>query len=182
MGLVRKITKLRLIITIKFWLNTKEVFANWACDPKCHKRAKKNIACSWHDLHILNSSLYIKWGKKVVGRIRSIFKPDQAAKKNLVTRDSPVEGDRKFLFDDHRASSSVAPFWNTNIKLRPLATSKTFCIEQSLHVREIKMQIPVYTKSEGYVVDYVIGNDPSISSDNYTSCGAYITVEFHRFF
>lgn len=155
---------------------------NWVCELKYHKRAKKNIACSWHDLHVLNSSLCIKQGKKVVGRICSIFEPDQAAKKNPVTRDCPVEGDRKFLSDDHRASSSVAPLWNTNIKLRPLATSKTFCIGQSLHVREIKMQIPVHTESEVYVFDYVIGNDPSISSDNYTSCGAWITVEFRRFF
>lgn len=63
-----------------------------------------------------------------------------------ILRLSPRKGDGKFLFDDHRASSSsVAPLWNTNTKLRPLATSKTFCIERSLHVRE-KLTFYIYKK------------------------------------
>lgn len=82
----------------------------------------------------------------MIGQIRSIFKMDQAAKRNPEI--VPEEGDGKFLFDDHRASSSVAPLWNTNTKLRPLAMSKTFCIERSLHVREIKIKLvyKIYTK------------------------------------
>lgn len=82
----------------------------------------------------------------MIGQIRSIFKMDQAAKRNPEI--VPEEGDGKFLFDDHRASSSVASLWNTNTKLRPLATSKTFCIERSLHVREIKIKLvyKIYTK------------------------------------
>lgn len=81
----------------------------------------------------------------MIGQIRSIFKMDQAARKNPEI--VPEDGDGKFLSDDHRASSSVAPLWNTNTKLRPLATSKTFCIEQSLHVREIKIKLLyIYTK------------------------------------
>lgn len=75
----------------------------------------------------------------MIGQIRSIFEMDQAAKKNPEI--VPEEGDGKFLFDDHRALSLVAPLWNTNTKLCPLAMSKTFCIEQSLHVRKIKIKV-----------------------------------------